>query len=94
MDEAIEPQVPSEPTGSGQPVKFVRPLEAARQSLLAAIDSGQDITDLLAQIGTVNSDLQAQQAVIDAGKADMDKVSKALDGVDTLLTDAKAEAGG
>jgi hypothetical protein len=34
VDEAIEPQGPSEPAGSGQPVKFVRPLESARQSVL------------------------------------------------------------
>lgn len=34
VDEAIEPPASSEPTGSGQPVKFVRPLESARQSAL------------------------------------------------------------
>ncbi len=34
VDEAFEPQGPSEPAGSGQPVKFVRPLESARQSVL------------------------------------------------------------
>jgi hypothetical protein len=34
VDEAIEPQGPSEPAGSGQPVKFVRPLESARQAVL------------------------------------------------------------
>jgi hypothetical protein len=34
VDEALEPPVPSEPAGSGQPVKFVRPLESARQAAL------------------------------------------------------------
>lgn len=34
VDEAIEPPASSEPAGSGQPVKFVRPLESARQSAL------------------------------------------------------------
>jgi hypothetical protein len=34
VDEAIEPPAPSEPAGSGQPVKFVRPLESTRQAAL------------------------------------------------------------
>ena len=68
-------------------------LEAARQSLLAAIDGGADVTSLLAQMAQVNTDLQAQQAAITAGGGDMDQVSAALDGVGKIAAAAKAMAG-
>lgn len=69
-------------------------LAAARQSLLAAIDGGQDVTGLLAQMAQVNTQLQAQQAACDAGNADMDQITTALDGVDKVVALAKAKAGG
>jgi hypothetical protein len=68
-------------------------LEAARQSLLAAIDSGADVTNLLAQMAQVNTQLQVQQAAVDAGSADMDQVGACLDGVDKIVAIAKAMTG-
>jgi hypothetical protein len=68
-------------------------LEAARQSLLAAIDSGADVTSLLAQMAQVNTQLQAQQAAVDAGNADMDQIGACLDGVDKVAAVAKAMTG-
>ncbi|MDB5479020.1 MAG: hypothetical protein JWO83_73 [Caulobacteraceae bacterium] len=64
-------------------------LEAARQSLLAAIDSGQDVTDLLARMAQVNAQLQSQQTACAAGNADMDEVGACLDGVDKVISAAK-----
>ena len=65
-------------------------LEAARQSLLAAIDSSQDVTDLLARMVCLNQQLHDQQAAVAAGTADMVQVGLALDGVDKLLAAVKA----
>jgi hypothetical protein len=64
-------------------------LEAARTTLLAAIDGGQDLTNLLAQMVGVNNQLQAQNAAIAAGKANMDQVGAALDGAGKLFAEVK-----
>jgi hypothetical protein len=73
--------------------RVAQQLEAARLSLLAAIDSGADVTDLLAQMVQVNTQLQAQQAAITAGAADMDQLGAGLDGVDKVVAAAKAIIG-
>jgi hypothetical protein len=68
-------------------------LVAARQSLLAAIDGGQDVTDLLAQMARVSAQLLTEQAAIARGQANLDQVVTALDGVDNLLAAATAIGG-
>jgi hypothetical protein len=69
--------------------KVGQQLEAANQSLLAAIDSGKDVGDLLTQLGQLNLDLKAQQAAVDKGNADMDGIGAALEGVGKVVAFAK-----
>lgn len=68
-------------------------LIAARQSLLAAIDSGKDISDLLAKMAGLQQTIQVQQAKITAGTADMTEVSGLLDTLGKVVAIAQTISG-
>ncbi len=68
-------------------------LIAARQNLLAAIDSGKDVTELLAKMAGLSDKIKAQQQKISDGTAVYAELSGVLDTMDQVVALAKQIAG-
>ncbi len=64
----------------------------AQQSLLAAIDSGEDITNLLAKMAGLSARIEVVRQQVAAGTAAASEISNVLDTVGQVVTLARTAA--
>jgi hypothetical protein len=69
-------------------------LIAARQHLLAAIDSGADVTNLLAAMDGLSARIKAEQQRVANGTQDLGELGGVLDAVDQVVGLAEQAGGG